>query len=138
MKLLQFCRQGGVFVVVLLSFPLVQAQINMDGITIARINGEPTLEDFAGMAPSTALARSMTRIENFVQRLPDDGEPASQRTEAYIGYDSGRFYAIFLAFDDKSRWSNQLYIVQHMNMFYSHILRSHLAPRVHIPQIAVI
>lgn len=68
-------------------------------LSIPRINAEPELEDFQGMAPTTALARSMTKIENFVQRIPDDGDAASQRTEVYIGYDQQELYAIFLAFD---------------------------------------
>ncbi len=100
MKMSQLCLKGAVFTFALLAVSLTHAQINMDGITIARISGEPTLEDFAGMAPTTALARSMTRVENFVQRLPDDGDPASQRTEVFIGYDANRFYAVFLAFDE--------------------------------------
>ena len=81
--------------------PVAMAQVTADGLTIARINGEPSLEDFAGMAPATALARSMTKVENFIQRLPNDGEPASQRTEVYIGYTANEIHAVFLAFDDE-------------------------------------
>ncbi len=88
------------FFVLCTSLSFAQMQINMDGITIAHIDGEPTLEDFAGMQPSTELARSMTKVEDFIQRLPDDGEPSSQRTEVYIGYTDSDVYAIFLAFDD--------------------------------------
>ncbi|NKB33176.1 MAG: hypothetical protein GKR91_08765 [Pseudomonadales bacterium] len=70
-----------------------------DGITIPRIEGEPTLADFEGMEPRTELARSMSKVEGFIQRDPDDGEPASQHTEVYIGYDQTNLYAIWLAFD---------------------------------------
>ncbi|MDD9958036.1 MAG: DUF5916 domain-containing protein [Gammaproteobacteria bacterium] len=70
-----------------------------EGISIPRIDGEPTLADFAGMEPRTALARSMSKVEGFIQRDPDDGEPASQQTEVYIGYDQTNLYAIWLAFD---------------------------------------
>jgi hypothetical protein len=69
--------------------------------TIPRIEQEPTLTDFAGMQPSTAVARSMTRVDGFVQREPVDSVAPSQRTEIYFGYDDRRFYAIFLAFDDQ-------------------------------------
>ncbi|NKB32894.1 MAG: hypothetical protein GKR91_07330 [Pseudomonadales bacterium] len=69
------------------------------GLAIPVIEGQPTLADFSGMQPNSALARSMTRVENFVQREPDDGDPATQRTEVYVGYDQERLYAIFLAFD---------------------------------------
>ena len=70
-----------------------------NGLIIPLINGEPGFDDFGDMAPSTPLARSMAKVEDFVQRLPDDGDPASQKTEAYIGYDSTELYVIFLAFD---------------------------------------
>jgi len=72
-----------------------------NGISIPRIESEPTFADFAGMRPSTALARSMTKLENFIQREPYDGRPATQRTEVYIGYDQTEMYAIFLAFDSQ-------------------------------------
>ncbi len=67
--------------------------------TIPRIEAEPEFEDFAGMQPATSLARSMSMASNFVQREPDDGDPATERTEVYVGYDSEHLYAIFLAFD---------------------------------------
>lgn len=75
----------------------VVAQDN--GLVIPRIDGEPSFADFANMSPSSALARSMTRVENFTQREPDDGDPATQHTEVYIGYDQQELHAIFLAFD---------------------------------------
>lgn len=68
-------------------------------ISIPQIGQEPTLADFAGMSPSTALARQMTKIEGFVQREPIDGAAATQRTEVYVGYDQRNLYAVFLAFD---------------------------------------
>ncbi len=70
-----------------------------EGLAIPLIDGEPTLADFAGMTPNSALARSMIRVENFIQRQPDDGDAATQRTEVYVGYDQERLYAIYLAFD---------------------------------------
>lgn len=68
-------------------------------VSIPQINQEPTLADFAGMSPATALARQMTKIEGFVQREPIDGAAATQRTEVYVGYDQSKLYAVFLAFD---------------------------------------
>ena len=69
------------------------------GISIPRINAEPTLADFAGMAPSSALARSMSKVDGLIQREPNDGEPETQHTEVYLGYDQENLYAVFLAFD---------------------------------------
>ena len=80
---------------------LVQTAFGQDNLIIPEISDVPTLEDFADMAPVTPLARSMTLVENFVQREPDDGEPASQRTEVYLGYDRTELHVIFLAFDSE-------------------------------------
>ena len=81
-------------------FPLLVIAAD-NGLTIPRIAAEPGFEDFVGMAPNSVLARSMVKAENFIQREPDDGDPATQRTEVYVGYDQQQFYAIYLAFDSE-------------------------------------
>ena len=43
----------------------------------------------------------MAKVDQFVQRIPSDGEPVSQRTEAYLGYDDKNLYAIFICFDNE-------------------------------------
>ena len=73
-------------------------------ISIPKLSDTPELTDFISpqdMKPISSLAQSMTKIESFIQRLPDDGDPASQRTEVYLGYDSTKLHAVFLAFDDE-------------------------------------
>jgi hypothetical protein len=80
-----------------LSSAIATAQV---GIDVTRISAEPSFDDFSEMSPSTELARSMTKVGDFTQRLPDDGDAASQRTEVYIGYDQEKLHVIFLAFDD--------------------------------------
>jgi len=67
--------------------------------TIPRMERPPTIEDFLTMEPSPRLAGKMARIEGFRQWIPHDGEPVSQRTVAYLGYDSKNFYAVFVCFD---------------------------------------
>ena len=69
-------------------------------LNMPRITGEPTLQDFAGMQPNTALARSMSKVENFIQREPNPGQKSAQRTEAFTGYDEENIYVVMLAFDD--------------------------------------
>ena len=78
---------------------ITSAADSTTSISIPQINQEPTLADFAGMSPATALARQMTKIEGLVQREPIDGAAATQRTEVYVGYDQSKLYAVFLAFD---------------------------------------
>ncbi len=43
----------------------------------------------------------MAKVEGFTQTAPVDGHSASQRTEAYLGYDSANLYVVFVAFDDQ-------------------------------------
>jgi hypothetical protein len=45
----------------------------------------------------------MVKVSGFVQRNPHDGQPASQRTEAYLGYDEKNLYAVFVCFDDPAK-----------------------------------
>ena len=83
--------------------PLITSDVHAteSGVVIPFINDVPSLADFSGMSPASELARSMARIQNFIQREPDDGSPASQRTEVYLSYDEENLYSIFLAFDDE-------------------------------------
>lgn len=68
-------------------------------VSIPRVDRPPVLEDFLDMAPANGMAAQLAKVENFIQRDPKDGEPATQRTEAYFGYDDKNLYAIFVAFD---------------------------------------
>src|SRR6185369_6502929 len=73
--------------------------IRVDGVHIPLIERAPSFEDFAGMRVSSDLAQKMSKIDRFVQRNPNDGRPASQRTEAYLGYTTKNLYVVFLCFD---------------------------------------
>jgi hypothetical protein len=70
---------------------------------IPRVESPPKLEDFLEMKPAHRLAGHLAKVEGFIQRQPKDGEPASQRTEVYLGYDDKRLYVIFVAFDSEPR-----------------------------------
>jgi len=54
------------------------------------------------MAPGSDVARQMARVGGFYQREPHDGEAASQRTEAYLGYDEKHLFAVFVCFDSNA------------------------------------
>jgi hypothetical protein len=70
-------------------------------VTIPRVDQAPTLEDFLDMKPSPAMEGQLLKLTGFIQRLPRDGEPVSQHTEAYLGYDDRNFYAVFVNFDEE-------------------------------------
>jgi hypothetical protein len=79
--------------------PCAAGQAAPASLTIPRLERAPTLEDFAEMKPSAELEGRLARVEGFVQRVPGDGQPASQPTVAYLGYDEQNLYVIFVCFD---------------------------------------
>ncbi len=70
-------------------------------VVIPRVDEAPELEDFLEMEPSPRMEGRMLKVTGFTQTLPRDGEPVSQATDAYLGYDSERVYVVIVAFDDK-------------------------------------
>jgi hypothetical protein len=70
------------------------------GVTIPRLTSAPRLEDFVGEGLSDISDR-MVKISAFIQRSPIDGAPASEATEAYLGYDDKNFYVVFVCAQEK-------------------------------------
>jgi Domain of unknown function (DUF5916) len=81
----------------------VQAAVGPPSITIPRLLRPPSLEDFLTMKPVGEIAEQMTKVTGFTQRNPHDGEPISEATEAYLGYDRKNFYVVFVCFDEPNR-----------------------------------
>ncbi len=57
------------------------------------------LADFEGMHPSEALENRLAMVSGFMQTTPNDGRPATERTEVYFGYTPSTLYVVFLCFD---------------------------------------
>jgi hypothetical protein len=72
-------------------------------LTVPRLEHAPVLEEFISMQPEGPTAAGMVKLSGFRQRNPHDGKPASQRTEAYLGYDQKNLYVVFVCFDDPSK-----------------------------------
>ena len=70
-------------------------------ITIPRLNGAPTLQDFLTMKAAPGVAQQMSKVEGFTQLDPKEGSPSQQKTEVYLGYDAKNFYAVFVCFDSE-------------------------------------
>jgi hypothetical protein len=96
-------RLGCAIAVTVFSFPTYggASPPNFGQITIPRITRAPNLEEFLEMKPSPAWQGKLARVDQFIQRTPSDGEPVSQRTQAYLGYDDKNLYAIFICFDSE-------------------------------------
>ncbi|MCL4523506.1 MAG: carbohydrate binding family 9 domain-containing protein, partial [Acidobacteria bacterium] len=87
----------------LLALPatLAAEQPPASALVIPRVDRAPTLEDFLDMKPSPAVEGKLAKVDDFRQTRPSDGKPGTERTEAYLGYDSENLYAVFIAFDSE-------------------------------------
>ena len=72
-------------------------------LIIPRLARAPVLEEFLTMHPEGDVATEMAKVTGFVQRNPHDRQPASQPTDAYLGYDQKNLYVVFVCFDDPSK-----------------------------------
>ncbi len=68
-------------------------------VHVPRVQTPPRIEDFLEMKPRDELVGKMAKIEDFRQYVPKYGEPSTQVTQAYLGYDDKHFYAVFVCFD---------------------------------------
>jgi len=68
-------------------------------VSIPRVADPPALADFATGTPPDGLLR----VDDFRQREPGDGVPASQPTIAYLGYDADNLYVVFVCRDDPTQ-----------------------------------
>jgi hypothetical protein len=73
------------------------------------------LADFAGMEPRAELKDKLLKVSGFIQNSPSDGKPATEATEAYLGYTRSAMYVVFVCHDD-----------------HPGLVRSHLARRENI------
>lgn len=55
------------------------------------------------MKPEGDVARQMASVTGFIQRNPHNGEPVTQQTSAYLGYDQKNLYVAFVCFDDPKK-----------------------------------
>ena len=55
------------------------------------------------MKPEGEIAQQMAKVTGFTQRNPHDGEPVTEPTEAYLGYDQKNLYVVFVCFDDPGK-----------------------------------
>jgi hypothetical protein len=101
---LRLARAGSIWLLLVLSaFSTVWAAGDepRPRVTIQRLDRAPEIGEFLDMEPPEDLARQMLRIEGLTQRVPEDGEPASQKTHIYLGYDDQNLYVVFVAFDSE-------------------------------------
>jgi hypothetical protein len=76
-------------------------------VRLPRVSHPPSISDFEGMAPHGA-ALELAKVTEFIQQSPSDGQPATKRTDVYIGYDESNIYFVWLCFDDPRNVRAQL------------------------------
>ena len=57
------------------------------------------LADFEGMDPRAGLRDQLTEVKDFIQQMPRDGEPATEKTEVWMGRTSSHLYFVFVCHD---------------------------------------
>jgi Domain of unknown function (DUF5916) len=65
--------------------------------------GQPLkLSDFANMEPREDLRATLGVVRNFIQNTPNDGKPATEETEVWLGHTKTRLYVVFLCHDERA------------------------------------
>ncbi|HEY3705609.1 MAG TPA: carbohydrate binding family 9 domain-containing protein [Terracidiphilus sp.] len=57
------------------------------------------LADFEGMEPRPELRDRLAMVKGFIQQVPRDGEPATEKTEVWMGRTASTLYFVFLCSD---------------------------------------
>ena len=70
-------------------------------LDIPRVEQPLRLEDFLEMKAPPELDGRLGKASSFIQRQPKDGEPATQPTDVFVGYDDSNLYAVFICFDSE-------------------------------------
>ncbi|MBI3651412.1 MAG: carbohydrate binding family 9 domain-containing protein [Acidobacteria bacterium] len=105
----KFPRRAGLLVLLIIclnpgsAFADGQASVpaTPNAVTIPHLSSAPKFAQFVGMNDDQIATTGMAKVEGFVQERPKDGEPASQKTEAFLGYDDKNLYIAFLCFDSE-------------------------------------
>lgn len=59
------------------------------------------LADFAGMQPRSELKSKLAEVTGFIQNSPNDGEPATEQTDVWVGHSRSTLYFVFICHDDR-------------------------------------
>lgn len=68
-------------------------------VKIPRLSGNPRLSDFLTPRLGSTPAREMLKEDKFIQRYPQDGQPVTEPTTAYLGYTHDYLFVAFVCRD---------------------------------------
>ncbi len=98
---MRFVRIHNLLALSLLLLLAVVAKARGPEVQLPQLAAPPKLESFIEMKPTGEVEQQMRRIVGFTQQQPKDGDPASQQTEAYVGYDAENLYLVAVCFDSE-------------------------------------
>ncbi len=70
-------------------------------IKVPLIDHGLSLADFAGMQPRPELREKLAAITGFIQNKPNDGEPATEKTEVWMAHTQIALYIVFVCHDHR-------------------------------------
>lgn len=79
------------------SSPAQQKQVQH---RVPLLNAGLHLSDFKGMQPRPELRGKLLEISGFKQNTPHDGQPATEKTQAWLGYTKSTLYIVVACHDD--------------------------------------
>ena len=85
--------------VTLITLSAVAAAAETPKLSVPRISRPPALEEFL----SDNRRSDLVKVTGLRQRDPRDGDPVSQPTTVYLGYDDKNFYAVFVCGDEPDK-----------------------------------
>jgi len=80
-------------------------------VNIPLIDHALHLSDFPNMAPRADLRARLAQVSDFIQNSPDDGKPATEKTEVWMAYTRSTLYFVFICYD------------RHPNLIRTHLAR---------------
>jgi hypothetical protein len=78
--------------------PKLEVPANLD---IPLLSESIRLSDFSGMQPRPELQGKLAEVTGFLQNAPNDGEPATQQTDVWIGHTKTALYFVFICHDNR-------------------------------------
>src|SRR5215475_11828430 len=88
----QFALFVSLFALSVSAFAQAVDTVQVKDLQIPKLTSRPQLEEFL----NGRSRLDMKRVDDFRQRQPADGVPASRKTTAWIGYDDTNIYAVFV------------------------------------------
>jgi len=69
-------------------------------VDVPFVTQPPDLVKFRGLEPDATVS-DLAEVSSFIQQVPSDGAPATQKTRVFLGYDSRNLYLVWVCSDSQ-------------------------------------